>query len=171
MHTLKLLPRWCRFIGLAFVIPTLLAFFYDPEIVFGELQLPLMKEVDNTFTVTVPSFFDQNGQEAPEVFQWFRWVKNDISNELLLTFMLIGTYLIAFAKIKGEDEFSERLRLESMTTAIIWNSILLLLMNWMFYDGLFLYVLVSQLFSFLLIFSLIFAIKVRSQRKSLANEE
>ena len=100
-----------------------------------------------------------------------RFKDKDLSNEILLTLMLIGVYFISFSQIKNEDEFSERLRLEAFSQAIIINSILLLLMNWLFYDGLFLILMATQLVSFLLIFSLVFAIKIRKQRRNLSHEE
>lgn len=173
MTTLKLLPRWFRFLGLTLIIPMIIGVIYDPEIVFGELRIPFASEPNNAFTAEVPALLDQTAtnNDPNKDFVLFSWIKNDLSNELLLTFMLLGTYFIAFARVKGEDEFSEKLRLESMTSAIVWNSILLLAMNWLFYDGIFLYVIVSQLFSFLMIFSIIFAFKIRNQRKSLAHEE
>jgi len=173
MNTLKLLPREFRFIGLAIVIPLILAFFYNPEIVYGDLHLPLMEEPDNAFTFSVPAFLDQSEVDLnPEKkFVLFSWIKNDLSNEILLTLMLLGTYFIAFAKIKSEDEFSGQLRLQSMVSAIVWNSIILLVANFLVYDGVFLYIMILQLFSFLLIFSIVFALKVRKFRKGLGYEE
>jgi|GEM_PF-1493751 len=173
MKKIKLLPRWCRIIGLAIIIPTMIAFVLNPEIVFGDTRMPFMEEPDNRLTVEVFAFLDQSSinEDSTTDFAWFSRIKNDISNEILLTLMLIGAYLVAFARVKGEDEFSERIRLEAMTAAIIWNSILLLLMNWLFYEGWFLYMMVSQLFSFLLIFSFIFALKIRKLRRGLDYEE
>lgn len=165
MNTLKLLPRWCRIAGLLIIIPVLGAFFYNPEVAFGDA--PIFNEPDGSLVFNVPSLLDSDNDE----FSLFAWIKNDLTNELLLTLMLIGTWLVAFAKIKGEDEFSGQLRLEAMVSAIIYNSILLLVLNFIVYDGLFLYVMISQLFSFLLLFSFIFALKVRKQRKALGYEE
>ncbi|MBL4707529.1 MAG: hypothetical protein JKY48_03710 [Flavobacteriales bacterium] len=171
MNTLKLLPRWFRFLGLAFIIPSIAIFIYNPEISFGDMSI--FKEPSGTFVFKVPAFFDQDFIENGESvgFAFVHWIKNDLSNEVLLTMMLLGTYFIAFAKIKGEDEFSKQLRLEAMVQAIVWNSALLLLLNFMTYGGLFLYVMISQLFSFLLIFSTIFALMVRKQKKALGHEE
>lgn len=173
MNKLKLLPRWCRILGLTIIIPLLLGFLYNPDIIFGDIELPFMDEPENSFSFHVPSFLDQNDvtKTSETSFVLYSWVKKDISNELLLTIMLVGTYLVAFAKVKEEDEFSERLRLESMSLAIVWNSIILLIMNWLFYDAIFLLIMATQLFSFLLIFSFIFALKIRKQRRALSYEE
>lgn len=171
MKTLKLLPRWFRFIGLALIIPTIIAFCYDPEISFGDVSI--FGEPSGPLVFSVPSFFTPDAViDGNNVgFSFVHCIKNNMANEILLTLMLLGTYFVAFAKIKGEDEFSKQLRLESMVQAIILNSLLLLLLNFMIYDGLFLYVMISQLFSFLLLFSIIFAFKVRKQRRVLGYEE
>ena len=154
------------------VIAAISIFTYDPEISFGDMSF-LGDGPTGTLVFEVPIFFDSNfAEEGKSVdFAWVHWEKNDLTNELLLTLMLIGVWMVAFARIKGEDEFSRQLRLESMVSAVIWNSILLLVLNFMIYDGLFLYVMISQLFSFLLIFSVIFALKVNKLRKGLSHEE
>ncbi len=171
MNKLKLLPRWFRFVGLALILPTVIAFCYDPEISFGDVAI--FSEPSGPLVFNVPSFFSTDvvidGEEVG--FSFVHMIKNNMANEILLTLMLLGTYFVAFSRIKGEDEFSNQLRLESMVNAILYNSVLLLILNFMTYDGLFLYVMISQLFSFLLIFSVIFALKVRKQRRALSYEE
>lgn len=155
-----------RLVGLIMVAFCVTLFVINPEVVFGEISF-LGKEIDSFCKVSVPSILaDHKGGTV-----WFKWVENDISNELLLTIMLIGTYFIAFAKIKDEDEFSYQLRMESMSNAHIYNGILLLLANWLFYDGIFLYIMIWGLFSFLLIFSILFALKIRKYRKAISNAQ
>ncbi|MFT6166413.1 MAG: hypothetical protein ACJAV5_000458 [Vicingaceae bacterium] len=173
MNKLKLLPKWFRIIGLTLVIPIVIAFIANPDIVFGDVEMPFSNKPKGLFVAKVPIFFDSNYSEVTDKqeFEIVRFKDKDLSNEILLTLMLIGVYFISFSQIKNEDEFSERLRLEAFSQAIIINSILLLLMNWLFYDGLFLILMATQLFSFLLIFSLVFAIKIRKQRRNLAHEE
>ena len=170
MSTLKLLPRWMRIVGLAMVIPCIFMFALDPEVVFGDAPF-FGSEIESRWKATVPALLDQSSASESGEFVLMSWVENDLSNELMLTLMLVGTYFIAFAKIKDEDEFSYQLRMEAMTTSHLLNGILLLLANWLFYDGIFLYVLIWGLFSFLLIFSIVFALKIRKFRKELSHEE
>ncbi len=166
MNKIKLLPRSLRVVGLALVFFCFGLFVTDPEVVFGEMSF-LGSEIQSPWKVTVPSLLaDDHGETV-----LFKWEENDISNEILLTLMLLGTYLIAFSKIKEEDEFSYQLRMEAMSQAHLWNGLLLLLANWLFYDGIFLYIMIWGLFSFLLIFSLVFAFKIRNYRKDLSYEE
>ena len=169
MKSLNLLPRWYRIVGIVLIIPCFVLFVNDPEVIFGEMGF--FGNPDGRFVKEVFALFDQSSGAEEGKFVWFSWINNDLSNEVLLTLMLLGTYFIAFSRIKEEDEFSKQLRLEAMTQATVYNSIILLIFNWVFYEGLFLYILVSQLFSFLLLFSLIFALKIRAHRKLLSYEE
>lgn len=170
MNTLKLLPRHFRFIGLLMVLPSIALFFVYPEVAFGDLP-EFMSNRKEFLSVNAYNFLDYSYNELGEVsWVWFDPVKTDFLNEILLTLMLIGTYLISFSKIKEEDEFTKQLRFESMISAIVWNSLILLIANFLVYNGSFLFVMISQLFSFLLIFSLIFAIRLRKLKKGLANE-
>ncbi|MDB4062223.1 hypothetical protein N8371_08910 [Vicingaceae bacterium] len=168
-----LLPRYFRIIGLCLVVSIIIGFIAKPNIVFGDFDMPFSSAKEGIFLTMVPVFFDSNYNEPTDKqeFEVVRMKEKDISNELLLTLMLVGVYFISFSRIKNDDEFSERLRLEAFSQAIIINSVLLLLMNWLFYDRLFLTLIAAQLFSFLLIFSLVFALKIRNQRRSLAHEE
>jgi len=170
MKKLRLLPRWMRVLGLGMVLPCIFLFAKDPEIVFGDANF-FGSQTESYWKATVPALLDQSSGDETGEFVWMSWVENDISNELMLSLMLLGTYFIAFAKVKGEDEFSYQLRMEAMSLSHLLNGALLLIANWLFYDGIFLYVLIWGLFSFLLIFSTVFALKLRSQRKSLGHEE
>lgn len=160
MNTLKLLPRPLRYVGLILILFCVFQFVRDPEVVFGETSF-MGSEIESAWKMKVPSLLHTEGPETYLI----KMVENDVSNEILLTLMLLGTYFVAFARIKDEDEFSYQLRMEAMNRALLLNGILLLLANWLMYDGLFLYAMVWGLFSFLLIFSIVFALKLRKQRK------
>ena len=166
MNKLKLLPRSWRVIGLILIAFCLILFVKDPEVVFGEMSI-LGSDIESPWKANVPSIM----ADGNDGFVFFKWIENDISNEILLTIMLLGTYFIAFAKIKDEDEFSYQLRMEAMSQAHLWNGLLLLLSNWLFYDGIFVYIMIWGLFSFLLIFSIVFAFKIRKYRKEPSYEE
>lgn len=171
MKGIKLLPRWTRVLGLAMIIPCVFAFIRDPEIVFGEAAFNLFGEVEGKMAFEVFALFDQTSTQETGEFALYSIIKNDILNEILLTLMLVGTYLIAFAKVKEEDEFSNQLRALAMSESLVYNGLLFLILSWVFYEGMYLYVLIIQLFSFLLIFSAVFALKIRNHRKMLGHEE
>lgn len=166
MNKLKLLPRSLRVVGLVLVGFCLALFIKDPEVVFGEMSF-LGSKIESPWKMKVPSLLAEDNGETV----LFKWEENDVSNEVLLTLMLLGTYFIAFSKIRDEDEFSYQLRMESMSQAHLWNGLLLLISNWLFYDGIFVYIMIIGLFSFLLIFSIVFALKIRNYRRELGHEE
>lgn len=167
MNRLSLLPRNARIWGLLLVIPSFIVFMLDPDIAFGEGSLFTSADY---FKTKVPALFHL-GTFNQDGFKLISWIENDLSNEILLSIMLLGSYFIAFARIREEDEFSYHLRLEAMTTALIVNGMILFLANWFFYDIMFLYIMIVQLFSFLILFSLLFALKIRKHRKGLTDEE
>lgn len=167
----KLLPRWTRFLGLAMIIPCVIAFVRDPEIVFGEGVFSIFGEPSGNLAFNVFAVFDQTSTQDTGEFAFYSIIKNDLLNEILLTLMLVGTYLIAFAKIKEEDEFSNQLRKDAMSQALVYNGVLFLIFSWIFFEGMYLYTLILQPFSFLLIFSFVFALKIGNYRKMLSSEE
>jgi len=165
MRKIKLLPRWCRMVGILLLLPPLVMFTINPEVAFGD---PIFgSPEDYMINGTVINLVDDSDGE----WVFFKVIQNDLINELMLSMMIVGAWMIAFSRIKGEDEFSERLRLEAMGAAMFWNALILLILNFLIYDGLFLYVMIYQLFSYLLIFSLIFALRLRKERKELGYEE
>jgi len=169
MDVLKLLPRGYRYFGLILTVPTFFIFLIDS--IYFETGIT----VGGSFFDSSSDFFTRTVynlvafQHGEIVF--FKEIKNNLINEFGLAIMLLGSWMLAFARIKGEDEFSQQLRLQSMSSALVWNSALLLLFNFLFYDGMFFFVMITQLFSFSLIFSIIFALKIRKYRKGLSNEE
>ena len=165
MKKIKLLPRWCRLVGFLLLLPPLVLFTINPEVAFGDPIFATPE--DHMVNATVISLVDDTEGE----WAFFKVIQNDLINELMLSMMLIGAWMIAFARVKGEDEFSERLRLEAMGAAMFWNALILLILNFLIYEGLFLYVMIYQLFSYLLIFSLIFALRLRRERKDSGYEE
>lgn len=165
MTKIKLLPRWCRFVGMGMAILATILFILNPdssiEFNLGDPKGPLV--------TTVPALFNQS--YGVNDFVWMSWIKNDLSNEFLFAIMLIAVYCIAFAKIKGEDEFSERIRLQSLVSAILWNSVFLLIANFLFYEGEFLWIMIFQFLSFLILFTIFFAAELKRQRSSFQYEE
>jgi hypothetical protein len=110
---------------------------------------------------TVPAFLNKNltlfsNGESNAGVQLFALVDNNLTNEVLGIFTLIGCVLLTFSKEKEEDEFIARLRLESLLWAVFVNSILLFLALILFYDFNFFYVMVFNLYSVFILFSVHF---------------
>jgi hypothetical protein len=76
----------------------------------------------------------------------------NLTNELALTGLIIGLMMIAFSKERQEDEFINKLRLESLQWAVIINYILLLIATWFINGASFLQVMMYNMLTVLVIF-------------------
>lgn len=101
MKTL-LFPRWCRTVGLVLFPIFYLGFLF--EVNFDFLSIQHLKE-DESFAFTD-----------------FNW-----SNEIQLAGMLLSLFMIAFSKLKIEDEWISHLRLRSLNLSMYINYVLLLI--------------------------------------------
>ena len=81
---------------------------------------------------------------------------------------LIGLAIIAFSKVKGEDEYTHSLRLNSWLWSIIINCVLLLICYLFIYGIAFLSVLVYNMYSTLIIFIIRFRYLLYRNKKWLA---
>jgi len=84
---------------------------------------------------------------------------------------LLGSVFAALSKEPVEDEFIQRLRLESLVWALYWNYGILLFAILFIYGMPFFTVMSINLFSLLLIFLIRFRLKLRAAKKELSHEE
>jgi hypothetical protein len=83
----------------------------------------------------------------------FGFIQNDISDEVLGILCIVGGILVAFSKEKHEDEFIAKIRMESLVWAIYINYGILVFCMLFFYSTAFLYVMIFNMFTILIIFS------------------
>jgi hypothetical protein len=137
MESKLLFPNRYKLIGLFIFIPFLIlgiaVRFYD----FGFTIFQFQVKVNN-------GIFDNNRQ--------------DLTDELALTGLIVGLLFIAFSREKQEDEFIGKIRLESLQWAVLINYILLLIATWMVYNFSFIDVMMYNMLTVLLIFILRFHI-------------
>jgi hypothetical protein len=131
-----LLPRKFKLLGILLLIPSMvlgiLVVYYDFSFSFLNLPKPLP-------TANLLDLSDYN-----------------LTNEFALTGMIIGLLMIAFAREKHEDEFINKLRLESLQWAVIINYLLLLFATWFINGASFLQVMVYNMLTVLVIFIVCF---------------
>jgi hypothetical protein len=104
---------------------------------------------------TVPDIFNQNtlGSSTPaEQAKGLKWIENNLSDELTLSFILVGVMLLMLAREKQEDELIMRLRLESILWAAIVNALLVFASTWLVYDMAYFMVMEIAMFLFYLVF-------------------
>lgn len=118
------------------------------------------------FKVMSPVFalWADNGKYFTIIFQ-------DISNEIVAVPLLVSLMFISFAREKNEDEYLTRIRLESLIWSIYINTLLLIL-SWIFiFGGVFLNIILYNMFSVLILFIVKFYSILYKNKKQLENEK
>lgn len=112
------------------------------------------------FSNPEPSFFDievfafiYNGYGND---QYFKFVENNFYDEFIGILLIFGAIFIALSKEKEEDEFIAQIRLESLVWATYVNYFLLLLSIIFLYGESFYMVLIINMFTLLIFFTIRF---------------
>ncbi|WP_228850733.1 hypothetical protein [Aegicerativicinus sediminis] len=100
--------------------------------------------------------------------EFFKWVENDPIDEILCLLVIIGGLIIAFSRQKVEDEFINKLRMDSLLWAILINYAILILAIIFVFDMAFFDVLIFNMFTTIVFYILRFHFLYR---KYLTNEE
>jgi hypothetical protein len=77
---------------------------------------------------------------------------NNLTNEVALSLFLISLFFISFSKEKHEDEFVNHVRLTSLQWAVIFNTVILFVANWIVYDFAYISVMMYNMFSTLIFY-------------------
>lgn len=83
-------------------------------------------------------------------------IDNNYTDELALTACVAGLMLLAFSREKKEDEFIQRVRLESFQWSVMVSYIMLILCTWLIYGSSFFIAMVINLITVLVIYNLRF---------------
>ena len=134
-----LIPNRYKKIGWAILIPSvilgLVHFFFNYEPDF--------------FNTRVFTIFDDGKWDAPLILTF---TENNIWNELIGVLIITSSIMVAFSKQKHEDEFIAKIRLESLVWATYINYAILLFGLILVYGFGFMWVMVFNMFTILLIF-------------------
>jgi hypothetical protein len=87
------------------------------------------------------------------------FIQNNMSEEIIGIFLLVGLYFLAFSREKVETEKTNEIRLQSFLLTIFINTILLVLSNLLFFGFSFLWVIIVDPFAVFIIYFIIFRIK------------
>jgi hypothetical protein len=153
MKNKLLLPHRFKFIGLMILVPALLAGF---AVLFLDWQWPPLD-------VMLPEWMPGIGKGL------FQGSKNNFTDELALSTVLLGMLIMSFSAEKEEDEFIKHTRLESLQWAVLINYILLIVVIWLMYNDQFWYVMILSMLTIPGIFLVRFHWVLN--RNSLKNEE
>ncbi|MCU0380729.1 MAG: hypothetical protein MUE58_06015 [Chitinophagaceae bacterium] len=134
-----LLPNRFKRIGWFILVPATLA---GILLIFKEFEA-------EWFQASVPAIF---ADEFPGGSKSFTMIVTDLTNTVVGVLFLVGAMMVAFAREKVEDEYIRQIRLSSLMWAV-WVNYLLLLVGFLFIYGIaFLYVMIYNMFTILIIF-------------------
>lgn len=159
MKTQFLLPH--RFKKIGWILMALSI----PLMAFGELDF--LKDI--SILAIYNSGFPLGG--ASGVSGFFKIINDDIQFEIVSLLLIIGGLFVAFARVKKEDEFIAKIRLESLVWATWAHFIVLSIMLLTVYGIDFLYILFANMFTILVFFIIRFHFVLYKSRKSLSDEE
>lgn len=103
--------------------------------------------------------------------QTFSFIHTNITNTIVGILFIIGSLLVGFSREKREDEFIANLRLSSLLWAVLVNYILLLFFFVFVYGGSFLYVMIYNMFTVLVIFIVRFNYILYRNSKTVSDEK
>lgn len=97
---------------------------------------------------------------------FFQFINNNILDELILLFIIIGGILVAFSKTKIEDEFISQLRYESLVWAVYFNFATILFATFFVYGLPYFDFMTMNIFSMLLFYIIRFHFLLYKIQKS-----
>jgi hypothetical protein len=160
METRFLLPNKCKLIGWILLIPSTI----------GGL-LVIVREFKFKF-FDVRMFTIASGGTAPWDFtNFFKFENQNITGTIFGICCILGALMVAFAKEKNEDEFISKRRLESLLWATILNYLILIFCFIFFYEFGFMYVMIFNMFTILILFIIRFNYVLYRSSKSLRYEK
>lgn len=155
MKTNLLFPNRFKKIGwflfFPFFILGFIQLFYGHTLEFDFLMYESGKNSD---------ILEQGGQTL------FTLDRNNFSDEIISIGLILGLILTAFSKEKIEDEWTSKLRLDSLLWGVYVNTVLLLLAIIFIYGELFWQVMILNLFTTLIIFIIRFNFILWKENKS-----
>ncbi|WP_274474627.1 hypothetical protein [Mangrovimonas aestuarii] len=144
MKTNYLLPYKYKFLGWILFTSGIL----------GGIFLMLNGYESDFLTLKVLSLFDSSfgiGLKEPQN-HIFKIIDNSITDELVSVLIIMGGLFVGFSKEKVEDEFTYKLRKDSLVWSMIFNYSILLLAILLVYDLTFFHILVFNMFTPLIFF-------------------
>lgn len=88
------------------------------------------------------------------------WTETSLLNEVLTVFIICSGLIASFSREKIEDELISKIRLESLSAAFITNYAFVLVSNFFIFDFAFFNTLVIFLFAPLVMFNIIFQVRL-----------
>jgi len=159
MKTHFLFPNKFKTIGWILFVPSFIA-----SLIISIANL----NIDNYWVVKVFAFTETGIMSSNH---YFSVIKNSIVDEVLLFSLIIGGLLVGFSKLKIEDEFTSKIRYESLVWATYLNYGLILFFTIFVYGFSYLNVLFFNTFTLLLFFIVRFHYLIYKLNKTSNDDE
>jgi hypothetical protein len=154
MKTHFLFPNKCKVFGWILFIPSLIT-----SLIISITNI----NIDKYWVIKVFAFTDTYILSEKK---YFTITENSIVDEVLLFCLIIGGILIGFSKLKIEDEFTTKIRYESLVWATYLNYGLILFFTIFLYGMSYLNVLFYNTFTLLLFFIIRFHYSIYKLNKA-----
>lgn len=161
MKTKLLLPNQFKKVGWIILIPSTLLGLY---VIISDNTFDFLNV--RVFTIYNKSFLFDSSETVR-----FGFIGHNLTNTVAGILFIVGAMFVAFSREKSEDEFIAKIRLESLLWATYINYAILLFCFLFFYEYEFLYVMIFNMFTILIIFIIRFYYMLHRAKKSLSHEK
>ncbi len=141
-------------------------------VLFGLVYLIFLQDnqaFESLFTFKVPALI--NSEIFGDLVIGLQWVEAMFFDEALSVLLIVFGLMSGFSKERYEDEYIDKMRNDSLRWSLFINYGILLLTLLGVYGIIYLSFMFAQLFLIILLFNLLFDIKLYLHYKSVANEE
>ena len=159
MKTHFLFPNKYKIIGWILFVPSLLTF-----IVTSIFNI----DIDNYMNIKVFAIYADGIGEKPG---FFKIIEDSFSYELITILIIVGGLFVCFSKLKNEDEYSSKIRYESLVWATYFNYFLILFFTVFLYGMPFLNVIVYNVYTLLIFFIIRFHYMIYKLNKASSDDE
>ena len=130
------------------------------SLLIGVYLISTENQLDDLWNVPVYSLFGNENDFMGTGLGKSGWTQNTLFNEVLTVIIICSGLVASFSKEKIEDELISKMRLESLSIAIVINYTLVLVANFFIFDFAFFNALIIFLFAPLVMFNVIFQVKL-----------
>ena len=130
------------------------------SLLIGVYLISTENQLDDLWNVPVYSLFGNEKDFMGTGLGKSGWTQNTLFNEVLTVIIICSGLVASFSKEKIEDELISKMRLESLSIAIVINYTLVLVANFFIFDFAFFNALIIFLFAPLVMFNVIFQVKL-----------
>tara|TARA_Y100000782_G_C10168014_1_gene258487 strand:+ start:644 stop:1126 length:483 start_codon:yes stop_codon:yes gene_type:complete len=142
---------------------------FIPGVIMGLANMAFGWEPE--LNVAMPAIYFGGSPFNQDEGGWFKLITNNPLDEVMAILIIVGALFIGFSKEKIEDEFTAKIRLDSLVWATYVNYGILLLAILFVYDFDFLNVMLYNMFTLLIFFILRYRVVMYRSSKMVGDEE